>query len=307
MGQALIVLVVFVMLTLGAAALALLVRDLIGGKSAAAESPVTIVQLRNLPATSGQPRGLVNSIDARMIDWLQDAGLELSLATCGLLLLLFALLFGGAAYVLSEDPMTTAVGIIIGMSVVFIALMIRRTRRLRELQRLLPDVFDLLARAVRAGQSVEQAIETAGRQAPEPLGLEFRRCSRQIEMGLAVPDVVRQLAQRVRVLEMSIFALVIGVHRQTGGNLTVTLERLASVIRDRIASYQQLRAATGAGRFSAVMISCVGPLLFLYMFLFQFDYARRLVAEPTGQILLLVAVLLEVVGIIWILRMLRRG
>jgi len=307
MTQALVVVFVFLIFTLVAAAVALLMRDLAGGRSATlALSEGHTVALRPQEPAGEAPRGLIRGLDDQILGWIQDSGLEMSPTTGSLVLAFSVLFFGGLAYVASEDLLTTVVGVVIGVAVPMLLLMMRRIRNLRYIQRLLPDVFDLLARAVRAGQSIEQAIETAGQRAAEPLGREFRTCSRQLQMGLSVADVTRQLAGRVRLLEMRIFALVMGVHRQTGGNLTLTLERMAGVVRERLASQQQLRAATGAGRFSATMISCVGPLLFLYMFLFQFDYARRLMTEPAGQVMLLVAVVLEIVGIIWVIRMLRR-
>jgi Flp pilus assembly protein TadB len=49
-----------------------------------------------------------------------------------------------------------------------------------------------------------------------------------------------------------------------------------------------------------------GPLLFLFMFAFQREYASKLLTLPLGNLLLGAAVILEIVGIFWLSRLLRR-
>ncbi len=95
------------------------------------------------------------------------------------------------------------------------------------------------------------------------------------------------------------------VQRRTGGNLPLTLERLARVVRDRLSYYRQFRAATAAGRLSALVIALAGPLLVAYMMTFQPDYIEMLFTTRLGQILLGLAITLQVIGIFWIWRLVR--
>ena len=174
---------------------------------------------------------------------------------------------------------------------------------MREMLDQFPDTVDLMARAVRAGESLDQAITLIGEQGPEPLAKEFRRCAKQLEMGLSIPAAMRALVFRVRLLEIKILATMLAVHRQTGGNLAVALERMANVARDRLAYQRQLRATSAAGRTSAFFVAMSGPVLFCYLFFFQRDYFIKLVELPLGQMLLAIALVLEVVGLFWIARM----
>ena len=116
---------------------------------------------------------------------------------------------------------------------------------------------------------------------------------------------MRSLAYRVQVMEMRILATTLSVHRQAGGNLGETLDRMAHVVRERLTYRRQLRVATAAGRFSAALVSIAGVLLFCYMFVFQADYTHRLLSTPIGQSLLVLALVLEIVGLLWIWRLLR--
>ena len=117
--------------------------------------------------------------------------------------------------------------------------------------------------------------------------------------------VMRSLVYRLRLIEVKIFATTLAVHREMGGNLATTLDRMAAVLRERITYRRQVRAATAAGRFSATLVASAGPLLFAYMFIFQYEYASALVTLPLGQSLLAVAVALEVIGLVWIVRLLK--
>jgi tight adherence protein B len=117
--------------------------------------------------------------------------------------------------------------------------------------------------------------------------------------------VMRALVHRLQLTDIRIFTTTLTVHRQTGGNLAWTLERLAGVIRERLAYRRQMRASTAAGRMSATLIAAIGPLLFVYLFFAEPQYVSGLTQSPLGQSLLAAAVFLEIAGLLWIARMLR--
>jgi tight adherence protein B len=168
-----------------------------------------------------------------------------------------------------------------------------------------PDAVDMLARSIRAGETLDQAIETVGVAARDPMGTEFRRCARHLDMGLSVDAAMQALTRRAPIFETRILAATLMVQRRTGGNLPLTLERLAKVVRDRLSYYRQFRAATASARLSALIIALAGPLLLAFMFYFQPDYIDDLFTTRLGQMLLAVAIVLQVIGVIWIFRLLR--
>ncbi|MFP6659255.1 MAG: type II secretion system F family protein, partial [Pirellulales bacterium] len=225
--------------------------------------------------------------------------------TAILAMIFLGTLVGAIVLVSSEAPVAATIGVLIGMAVAMVLLMHTRGRRIRQLQEQLPPALEMLARAVRAGESLDQAVQLAGNKSPEPLAVEFRRCANQLAMGLSMECVMKSLVHRVRITDMKIFTTTLTIHRQTGGNLGWTLERLASVIRERLTYRRQMRASTAAGRMSASLIASIGPLLFIYLFFAEPDYVRGLTVSPLGQSMLIMAIFLEVVGLVWIVRMLR--
>ncbi len=48
-----------------------------------------------------------------------------------------------------------------------------------------------------------------------------------------------------------------------------------------------------------------GPILFVYMYVFHTEYIQQMLASPFGQTLLLAAVVLEVIGLVWTLRLMK--
>lgn len=287
----------------------LVLRDLLVRRSATAGVPLddAPAPLRRLslardavPATGLTPR-----IDQALDRLVLESGVPASSLTVTLLLVLSGLVFGGGVLLWTDDPLSGAVGFLVGMGAPLPYLSLRRAGRIRDVQAQLADAMDLMSRATRAGESLDQAIALVGQRAPDPLGLEFRRCARHLQMGLSLSAAMRALVHRLPIMDIRILATTLSVHRQAGGNLAFTLERMARVVRDRMSYRQQIRSVTAAGRFSAMLIGTVGPLLFLYLFTFERDYVGKLLDLPLGNLMLACAVVLEIVGLVWISRLIR--
>ena len=162
-----------------------------------------------------------------------------------------------------------------------------------------------MARAVHAGESLEQAVALVSEEVSDPLGAEFGWCSRQLELGRTLSSTMQSLSGRIRLTDLRLLATVLAVHRTAGGNLAVTLERLSTVSRDRLNYLGQMRATTGAGRVSARLIAATGPLLFLFLFVTQSEHVQRFFDNPFGRTLFVTGVVLEIIGLIWITRLTR--
>jgi tight adherence protein B len=222
-----------------------------------------------------------------------------------LLLVFFGALVGGVMFVCSDHPMIATFGVALGMAATLGYLLYRRAQHVKLLQEQLPPALDMLARSIRAGESIDQAMDLVGSRSPQPLAAEFRYCAKQLAMGLSMSAVMRSLVGRVRLTDMRIFTTTLTVHRRTGGNLAQVLQRLAVVVRQRLNYRRQLRSTTGAGRFSAILIACIGPLLFCYLLFVHPEYMEKMLTSPMGQSLLTLAFVLEVVGMIWTARLLK--
>jgi tight adherence protein B len=95
------------------------------------------------------------------------------------------------------------------------------------------------------------------------------------------------------------------IQRRTGGSLPRTLERLSAVIRDRLSYQRQFKAATGASRISTMLIGLTGPLVTVYLLVWQREYFNTFFETFPGQMMLLTAVLLQLIGYFWIYQLLK--
>ena len=170
----------------------------------------------------------------------------------------------------------------------------------------LPDAVRTIARAIRAGQSVDAALYEAGRAAPDPAGREFLRVRDELALGVPFEDAVRSLADRHRgVLELRFLAAAFALQRRTGGSLGDLLEPLASTLAERVSLRREVRALTAEGRATAWVIGAL-PLAFLAITgVVRPEYASLLFTHPTGRLLLGTAIALEIAGFAAMRRMAR--
>ena len=295
--------VVFVALFALFLAVGMALKDL----QVAGASDATPISIRRQVSAADSERAssLVQRFNSGFDRVVLESGTGISPVAVVLLMVLAAALIGGSIFLVEKNPVPGLLAAILGLLVPLVILAFLRRRRLNQIEEQLPDVLALMSRAVHAGETMEQAVALAGADTPAPLGPEFTMCARQIGLGVSVSRAMESLGKRVAVSDISVLSTILSVHRQTGGNLASTLEHLAGVVRDRASHRRQIRAATSAGRLSAQFIGITGPLLFIILFFFNRDHLAPLLEMPMGNVLLLTAAILEIVGLVWLMQMLR--
>lgn len=244
---------------------------------------------------------IVHSLD----HLIQDAGIQMLPGNYRALMLLTGT-FAAAALLIYFDSLAAAVvGFALGFFVHFPFLSLRRIHQRRKLDEQLPEALNLLARAVRAGESVDQALALVARESPQPVAGVFQMCVRQLQMGLALPDVMRHMARNTQHPDLRLFSTTLMIHRHTGGNLPQTLTRLADVLRTRLDYRRHFRAATAGGRLSTTVIACTALLIVLYLIVWKPDYMQQLLEGPIGWTMLGVAFTLQLLGILWVMALMR--
>lgn len=164
----------------------------------------------------------------------------------------------GATVVLHPTLTITIVAFVLVQALAVVAavqnLRLRRYLRLKSLHEQLEVVFRTLAGAVRVGVSLRQALVLVAEEIPNPARREFRRVVGRCNVGVPLVDAIDELAKSTAGSELLMFARVIRVQQQTGGDLSDVLETLASTIRDRRRVKRKMGALTAQGRFGAVIV-----------------------------------------------------
>ena len=245
-----------------------------------------------------------NNINGWFDTLLVQSGLGMSPTVLLFLSMLSGVALGGAVFVWQDNPLSAAFAAGIGFLLPIMLTMFIRQRRQTQMMNQLPPMIDELARAAKTGRSMEHCFQLVANDTPAPLGTELRLCSRRLELGLPMSEALDELPYRTGLISSSVLATALGVHQQTGGDLVKVLERLAVTIRDRIQFQGRLRAATAASRYVAFLMIALPPAILAFFIVRDPQYMTKLMDADWGRWATTTAFILEVIGVIWILRIL---
>ena len=170
-------------------------------------------------------------------------------------------------------------------------------RRLRILFEQFPDALSMLVRAVRVGIPVTGGMRNVADDSPDPTGREFRQVVDQITLGVTLDQALHALASRNQVPEYGFFATALALQSETGGTVSETLERLADVIRKRVALREHARALASEARTSIGILAALPIFAGGALAVINPEYLNTLFVEPKGRTIFAVAVAMLVTGI----------
>jgi len=231
---------------------------------------------------------LQRMLDQANVDW--DAS--------RMLVNLFGLsLMAGFGMYLLKMGIIAAMGAAGGVLVVpILGLVFIRKRRMNKLVEQLPDVFELISQALRAGHSLASGIHLVSEQMPDPAGTEFGRAFHEQNLGIRIEEALRNMAERVGSLDVRFFVTAVQIQRQTGGDLAEVLDKIGSIIRGRIELFGQVKALTAEGRLSGYVLLALPVVVFLAETQINPKYAGMLLYDETGRMMLFGAGIMQLMG-----------
>jgi Flp pilus assembly protein TadB/Mg-chelatase subunit ChlD len=178
-------------------------------------------------------------------------------------------------------------------------------KRVQAFATLLPDALQLIIGSLRSGFSLSQAVDAMARELPDPVSTEFGRAIGEARLGEPLEDALERVAQRMKSTDLSWAVVAIRVQQQVGGNLAEVLSNTVKTIRERDSLRRHVRALSAEGRLSAWILIALPILAGAFIFTFRTEYATPLFTDPLGLIMLAMAVVLLIVGTIWMVRVVK--
>lgn len=172
----------------------------------------------------------------------------------------------------------------------------KRSSRLAEIEAQLPEALDFLARSMRAGHAFSISLEMLGQESPDPLGQEFRVLFNEQNLGAPLEVAMENFSNRVPLLDIRMFVSSVLLQRQTGGNLSEVLIRLAYIIRERFKLKGQVKAASAHGRMTAMILSVLPLFMLIALPIVAPGYLQSMAADPDGKWMIAGAVVAQFVG-----------
>jgi tight adherence protein B len=237
--------------------------------------------------------------------WIAQAGVK---ASVGSILLLAVFSAVSAALLLSLVAgwrWGMPIGAVLGFLIPFVVLRMKRRRRLYTFEERFPEALDLISRALKAGHAFATGLKMVADEMPEPVGPEFRKTFDEQNFGLPLKDALDNLTLRIPSLDVRFFATAVLIQRETGGNLSEILENLAHVVRERFKILRQVRVHTAHGRFTGWVLLALPAFLAVALMFINPDHMNLLFRERLGQQMLMAALIMQVIGYLWIQKVIK--
>jgi tight adherence protein B len=206
------------------------------------------------------------------------------------------LVLGGLFPILVNSALTSVTLAACTASLPYLFVSHKRKKRLSTLEDQFPDALDFLARSMRAGHAFTISLEMLGQELEDPLGQEIRGLFNEQNLGAPLDVALRNFAVRVPLLDARFFITSVLLQKQTGGNLSEILTRLAYIIRERFRLKGQVKAASSHGRLTATILTVLPIATCACMMAVAPSYMMGMVNDPMGKKLIAGAIVAQALG-----------
>lgn len=183
-----------------------------------------------------------------------------------------------------------------------LVLRLLRRRRVKKLESQLVEGIHTLASGVRAGLNLVQSLELVSRDGPVPLRQEFAHLLREYEYGVPLEEAMDNSAKRIGSGDFRLLFSALQTHRERGGDLGDTLDRIAASIREIQRLESRVQALTAEGRVTARVLAGFPAVVLGVLYLIDAAPVALLFTDTLGKFILTAIVVLNVLSFLWIRR-----
>jgi len=160
-----------------------------------------------------------------------------------------------------------------------------------------------MSSSVSSGMTLAQSVERLAERAPVPIQVEFRIIRNHFQMGSDFNAAIEEAKRRLELDNFNLFASSVLINQRMGGNVTATLERIADALEATEKMRRDVHAATAEGRTN-IKVLAVAPVVMLGFDAFiDAEAVGWLFTRAVGNLLLVAAGLLTLIGTLWAFRM----
>lgn len=135
-------------------------------------------------------------------------------------------------------------------------------KRLKRFEEQLPDALLMISGAMRAGASLNVAMESMVKEQKPPLSQEFELMLREQRLGVDFDTALVNMEKRNPLQDFSLVVSGLRISREVGGNLAEILESLSTTLREKATMEGKIRSLTAQGKMQGLIMSCL-PLLIM--------------------------------------------
>ncbi|WP_375754078.1 type II secretion system F family protein [Vibrio sp. HN007] len=173
------------------------------------------------------------------------------------------------------------------------------SKRLALFEEQLPEALDIIKRVLQAGQPLNQSFAEVGSEMPAPIGVEFQSTFNMLNYGYDLRLAILQMVDRNPTVSMMAFSSAVLLQKETGGNLTENLDKVANVLRARFKLARKIKTLSAEARMSAWILVLSPFGLFMLLQFINPEYLEPLYT-PAGLDIVSGGIVSLMVGAFWI-------
>jgi len=166
-------------------------------------------------------------------------------------------------WVVTANPIFTLVALVVAYLLPKYYVRFLAARRLKLLEKQLPDALLMITGAMTAGASLNVAIESMIKEQRPPIAQEFELMAREQRMGVDFDTALRNMEKRNPLADFALVISALRISREIGGNLAEILNSLADTLREKQTMEGKIDSLTAQGKIQGVVMTSL-PLLVMF-------------------------------------------
>lgn len=171
-----------------------------------------------------------------------------------------------------------------------------RKKRLKRFEQQLPDGLQMISGSMRAGASLNIALESLVKEQGPPLSQEFALLLREQRIGVDFETSLTSIEKRVPIADFSMVVSALRINREVGGNLAEVLEALGDTLRRKHTMEGKIDSLTAQGKLQGIVMTALPILLAVLLNFLEPEAMSKLWSEPIGWAVLTVIIVMESLG-----------
>jgi tight adherence protein B len=212
---------------------------------------------------------------------------------------------GAAAGAALGGPALAVGGLALGGAGPMFILRARRGTAAATAEAVLPGALEAMARGLRSGASLQQAVAEAASGTPGSLGAELQLVAAAADRGTPLVLALEAWGERCPRpgVRLAVAALCLGA--ETGGAQARAVDGVAATLRERLAVAGEVKALTSQTRASMLVIAAAPIVFCVFASATDPRTSTFLFRSPVGLVCLATGISLDIAGGLWMRRLCR--
>lgn len=205
-------------------------------------------------------------------------------------------------FIISQNALISLILAVICSMIPPIIVSRTKAKRVELFSKQLGEALPIIGNSLRSGFTFQQSMENIYNNMPEPLAYEFGKTIREMHYGMPFEEALLRLGTRMNNKDLDLLISAVMIQGKVGGNLAELIEIIGDTIKDRVKIKRDIKTVTSSGRLSGIILGVLPIALVLLLLVINPRYLMGFFSSSLGIIMVFVAIAMEIVGFLVILK-----